>query len=257
MRSGLNGTLSAHVSAASVSVLGVRIAVLNANEVLEELLGLIQDDRPHSVYIVNAATINLAYDDPEYRASLNRGHIVLNDGTGVRWAARRRGVILCDNHVGTDLVPRLCAARRARVFMLGGAADVAERAAARLAAVCRGVEIVGCHHGFVGAADDERMCALINDAMPDVILVAMGNPRQELWIDRNLHRLRRGTAIGVGGLFDQLAGNLRRAPLWVRRAGIEWTQILLQQPHKWRRYLLGNPVFVLRMLLDRPTGIET
>ena len=81
----------------------------------------------------------------------------------------------------------------------------------------------------------------------------MGNPLQEQWIDRNLNRLDAGVAIGVGGLFDHLAGNLRRAPLWVRAAGCEWVQILLQQPHKWRRYILGNPRFLYRMVFGRPS----
>jgi N-acetylglucosaminyldiphosphoundecaprenol N-acetyl-beta-D-mannosaminyltransferase len=173
----------------------------------------------------------------------------------VGWAARWQGQPFTHNHVGTDLIPRQCSLGQAwglRVFLLGGLAGIAERAGAALSARFPGIHIAGCHHGYVGPQDDERVCRAINAARPHLILVAMGNPLQEVWIDRNLDRLERGVAVGVGGLFDHLAGNLRRAPQWVRSAGCEWMQILLQQPYKWRRYVLGNPVFIYRMTLGRP-----
>ena len=185
---------------------------------------------------------------------VNRGHLVLNDGTGVRWAARWQGQPFEHNHVGTDLVPDLCGEGLRwgmRVFLLGGRPGVAERAAGALVSRFPGVVIAGHHHGYVGLSDDERVCRTINEARPDLLLVAMGNPLQEMWIDRNLRGLERGVALGVGGLFDHLAGSLRRAPRWVRSAGCEWVQILLQQPHKWRRYVLGNPVFLYRMIVGR------
>lgn len=242
---------------ASVSVLGVNIRCLTSTDVEARLQQLMLDARAHSVYIVNAATANLCYADPDYRARINRGSLVLNDGTGVRWAARWQGRRLDYNHVGTDLVPRLCAIGETwglRVFLLGGGPGVAERAADALSKQFPQLVIAGRHHGYVGAADDERVCQMINASRPHLLLVAMGNPLQELWIDRNLHRLDRCVAVGVGGLFDHLAGNLRRAPEWVRSAGYEWVQILLQQPSKWRRYLLGNPLFLYRMIFGRPVN---
>jgi N-acetylglucosaminyldiphosphoundecaprenol N-acetyl-beta-D-mannosaminyltransferase len=84
----------------------------------------------------------------------------------------------------------------------------------------------------------------------------MGNPLQEQWIDRHLDQLRVPLCLGTGGLFDHWAGNLRRAPRWVRRLGYEWVQLLMQQPHKWRRYLLGNPAFLWRMVSHRRQDLE-
>jgi N-acetylglucosaminyldiphosphoundecaprenol N-acetyl-beta-D-mannosaminyltransferase len=242
-----------------VEVLGTRIHCLRTLEVLQTIFDFVSEERPHSVYIVNAATLNLAYRDPLYRAVLNRGTLVLNDGTGVRWAARMRGVRLRDNHVGTDLIPRLCKAGSKwglRLYLLGGRMGVAERAGHVLTQRFPGVRIVGSRHGYLLPSEEEAVCAEINARRPDLLLVAMGNPLQELWIDRHLAHLQRGVAVGVGGLFDHLVGNLRRAPLWVRRAGFEWVQILVQQPHKWRRYLLGNPLFLYRMRFGRPREIE-
>jgi N-acetylglucosaminyldiphosphoundecaprenol N-acetyl-beta-D-mannosaminyltransferase len=90
-----------------------------------------------------------------------------------------------------------------------------------------------------------------------LLLVGMGNPLQEQWIDRNLTRLHVPLCMGTGGLFDHWAGNIKRAPRWVRRLGCEWLQLLLQQPHKWRRYLLGNPAFLYRMAAWRNCDIAS
>lgn len=237
-----------------IDVFGIHIRRLRTKEVLQILKGFMQDYRPHSVYIVNAGTANLAYRDSRYRALLNRGDLVLNDGTGMRWAARWQGVRLEDNHVGTDLIPRLCDECQGwgmRVFLLGGRPGIAARAGSVLSSQFPGLKIAGHHDGYVGPADDQALCRQINAARPDLLLVAMGNPLQEVWIDRNLPDLMKGVAVGVGGLFDHLAGELRRAPLKIRQAGFEWLHILVQQPHKWRRYVIGNPLFLYRMTLGR------
>lgn len=244
-------------SAKRVEVLGTEIRSPSASEVIKIILAQVTSGRPHSVYIVNAATANLAYEFPLYRSVLNRGDLVLNDGTGVRWAARLQGVGLEHNHVGTDLIPRLWEAGQEiglRVFLYGGRPGVPERAGRALSAFGSGSKFIGGHHGYVLPSEEEEVCGQICRAEPDLLLVALGNPWQELWIDRHLQHLKKGVAIGVGGLFDHLAGNLRRAPLWVRRAGCEWVQLLLQQPHKWPRYLIGNPLFLYRMMFGRPRG---
>ncbi|ETX08750.1 MAG: hypothetical protein ETSY2_03555 [Candidatus Entotheonella gemina] len=238
-----------------VEVLGTRIRCLGTHEVLERLLSMVGDERAHSVYIVNAATLNLAYENPLYRAVLNHGDLVLNDGTGVRWAARAQGVRLADNNVGTDLVPLLCeqaAPRGLRLYLIGGGPNTVERAGKCLMARFSGIEVVGMQHGYFLPSQEDAICADIVARDPDVVLVGMGNPLQEWLIDRHLAHLKRGVVIGVGGLFDHLANNLRRAPLWVRQAGFEWAQILWQQPYKWRRYLLGNPLFLYRMRFGHP-----
>lgn len=238
-----------------VEILGTRIQCLRTHQVLERLLAMVDQDRAHSVYIVNAATLNIAYENPLYRAVLNRGDLVLNDGTGVRWAARAKGVWLADNNVGTDLVPLLCeqaAPRGLRLYLIGGAIQTVEKAGKSLMNRFATTEVVGMQHGYFLPFEEDAICADIVTRDPDVVLVGMGNPLQEWLIDRHLAHLKRGVVIGVGGLFDHLANNLRRAPLWMRRAGFEWVHILWQQPYKWRRYLLGNPLFLYRMRYGQP-----
>ncbi|MFM7142487.1 MAG: WecB/TagA/CpsF family glycosyltransferase, partial [Alphaproteobacteria bacterium] len=202
-------------------------------------------------------TLNLAWEDPGYRSVLCRADVVFADGTGAKIAARLRGVRLRDNLVGTDLVPALFERMRprgCRVFLLGATAETVKRAARHVESAF-GVEVVGAHHGYVDDTASVAVVERVNTSGAHLLLVGMGNPLQETWIDRQRERLGVPVAIGVGGLFDHWGGNLRRAAPWVRRLGIEWVQILLQQPgRKWRRYLVGNPVFLARALRDRSTS---
>jgi N-acetylglucosaminyldiphosphoundecaprenol N-acetyl-beta-D-mannosaminyltransferase len=249
--------LPAPVSVAlpSVTLLGVRLTNAERREAVG-LIGSWIEARPRcarALFIANAHTLNLAWDDPDYRRVLNAGDAVFGDGTGVRLAARLRGVRMRDNLVGTDLLPlffHTYRQRRYRYFLLGGAPGTAARAATRLRDDFPGIQVVGEHHGYLDAGSTRRVIAAINAAQPDVLLVAMGNPTQERWIYANLAALRVPVSIGVGGLFDHWAGNLRRASATVRRLGMEWVQLLIQQPHKWRRYINGNPKFVARAVLD-------
>lgn len=211
------------------------------------------DGRARSVYLVNAHTMNLACERPEFRTVLSQATAVFGDGTGVRLAARMKGRRLRDNLVGTDLMPDLFAASRARglrVFLMGGTADTVVRAGEWIEAQYPWVRVVGARDGYGAPEAEAALVDSINGSGAQVLLVAMGNPLQEEWIARHRARLRIAVCVGVGGLFDHWAGNLERAAPWIRSMGIEWMQILWQQPEKWRRYLLGNPRFVVRALRD-------
>jgi len=241
-----------------VSVLGVQISNASAQEAIELIEHLLQragqSTRP--IYIVNAHTLNLASDSSDYRNIINSAHVVFADGTGVRWGARLRGVRMKENLVGTDLIPilfRATGGRGYRYFLLGASPDAVQRAAETCQKMHPGWELAGFHHGFVqDEASTADVIKRINAVQPHLLLVGMGNPLQERWIDRHRHVIKVPVSIAVGGLFDHWGGNLKRAPMWIRRNGFEWVQLLLQQPHKWRRYLLGNPKFLLRILAHLP-----
>lgn len=236
----------------SVSILGVRVDRHTTASAIRRFEEFIAAGNPHRVFIVNAHTLNLAFEDSAYTEILNSADLVLNDGTGVNWAARvLDGRPFEENLVGTDLIPRFCAIARERgyaLYLLGGKPGIAERAAATLDRLYPGLKIAGFHHGYFAEEETDKIISSINALAPQVLLVAFGNPRQEECIHRHGPRLTAPLCIGVGGLFDYLSGELIRAPRWMRASGIEWTFILLLQPHKWKRYLLGNPKFVLRVL---------
>jgi N-acetylglucosaminyldiphosphoundecaprenol N-acetyl-beta-D-mannosaminyltransferase len=237
-----------------VSLLGVDITDVTRRRAIELLAGLLErrDGQSRRVCFVNAHTLNLAAAKPAYRQVLGAADYVFGDGTGVRWAARLNGVRVRDNLVGTDLVPQLLratAGRGYRYFLLGGQPALVERAAGVAAGLFPGWQPAGFHHGQV----QDRAAAVaavdqINRARPDLLLVGMGNPLQEEWMHRWRGRIEAPLSIGVGGLFHYWAGDLRRSPRWLRRLGAEWLGILLQQPQKARRYLLGNPLFLWRVV---------
>ncbi|MFN8545808.1 MAG: WecB/TagA/CpsF family glycosyltransferase [Candidatus Binatia bacterium] len=239
---------------ARVVVLGVPLINVTKEEAAQLLECWIDDGkgRARAVFIVNAHTLNLACDDHGFREVLRAGDAVFGDGTGVRWAARMKGVAMRDNLVGTDLLPYCFtrSQREVRVFLLGSTAETVRRAAVHLEETYARVRVAGAHHGYLDAVESSAVVRQINAARPDMLLVAMGNPLQEQWIHEQRARLEVPVSIGVGGLFDHWGGNLRRAPTWVRRLGFEWLQLMLQQPQKARRYLAGNPRFVARALRD-------
>jgi N-acetylglucosaminyldiphosphoundecaprenol N-acetyl-beta-D-mannosaminyltransferase len=208
------------------------------------------DRRCRSVFFVNAHTLNVAADEPDFRQVLESADVVFNDGTGVRWAARQRGITLRDNLNGTDLIPAFFAATRGRghrFFLLGAARETIGDAAEFARRQFQGWDLAGYHHGYIHDGGGEQVVDQINAARPDLLLVGMGNPLQERWIHRHQPRLNVPLAVAVGGLFDYWSGGLERAPSWVRKWGSEWVHLLVRQPHKWRRYVLGNPKFLYRM----------
>ncbi len=211
--------------------------------------------RCRALYFVNANTLNVAYEDADYRAVLGTASVVYGDGTGVRWAARiLHGVRLADNVNGTDFVPALFAAqanRGYRYYVLGGTEEQNQRAADHASRTFHGWTLAGHHHGYLDDAASARVVEEINAAKPQLLLVGMGNPHQERWIAAHRAQLRVPLCVGVGGLFTYWSGNIDRAPAWVRRIGFEWVHLLIRQPEKGRRYLLGNPLFLARVSARR------
>jgi N-acetylglucosaminyldiphosphoundecaprenol N-acetyl-beta-D-mannosaminyltransferase len=142
------------------------------------------------------------------------------------------------------------------VYLLGARPGVAQEAARRLQARYPDLEIVGVHHGFfdhaAGSLENEAVVREINDARPDILLVGMGMPLQEYWLMENQDRLQGGVVLTGGAVFDYVSGGLRRGPRALTHSGFEWLARLLVEPRRlWRRYLIGNPLFLLRVLRQR------
>ena len=249
-------------SANALSVLGVPVSDVALDDALGALEQMLQQqDKSRAVFFVNAHTLNLACDDPVFGDVLRGADWVFGDGTGVRWAVRLlHGHALLDNINGTDVVPLLfsrLAGRGLRYYLLGNSPERIDLAAAHARAAYPGWTQAGARHGYLGEKDHAAVIDQINASGAHMLLVGMGNPLQEQWIARHLPRLRVPLCMGTGGLFDYWVGDLVRAPLWVRRIGFEWLHLLLRQPHKARRYLLGNPKFLLRVLRSRLLGHDT
>jgi N-acetylglucosaminyldiphosphoundecaprenol N-acetyl-beta-D-mannosaminyltransferase len=232
-------------------ILGVRVDCLDMAGAVETIGRMVEErGQTRLVATVNPEFVMRARADAQFRQVLEGAALCLADGIGVVWAMRRQGCPQSERVAGSDLVPHLarrCAASGWRPFLLGAAPGVAADAARRMEADNPGLRVAGVHAGSPAPDDDEETLRRIAAARPDLLLVAYGAPQQELWIARNLCRLGVPVAIGVGGTFDFLAGRVRRAPGWVRRAHLEWLWRLAMQPARVRR-MAALPAFALAVL---------
>jgi exopolysaccharide biosynthesis WecB/TagA/CpsF family protein len=239
----------------TLEIQGVCFERLDPDEALVRIERLHDDDTPRVVAYANAHTVNLAAKDPAYRDVLRRAALVLNDGKGVMLAARILGAAFPADLNGNFFTPLLlerAAARSWPVFFFGARPGVARRVADRLSERIAGLEIVGVRDGYVSPGGDQEVVEAIRSSGAEVVLVALGNPRQERWLDRYLAASGARLGVGVGAFFDFQAGEVKRAPAWMNALGLEWLHRLGLEPRRmWRRYLLGNPLFVLRALRAR------
>jgi N-acetylglucosaminyldiphosphoundecaprenol N-acetyl-beta-D-mannosaminyltransferase len=231
-------------------VLGVRVDCVDMDDALVQIESLVTSGGRHLVATVNPEFVMRAGDDREFARVLESADLCLADGSGVVWAARRQGCKLAGPVTGTDLIPRLaalCALRNLRLFLLGATPGVADDLAKQLTDQHPGLQ-VAAHPGSPDPVDDAETLRRIEAFRPQVLLVAYGAPKQEMWVDRLGDRLAGvAVAVGVGGAFDYLTGRVPRAPLWMRRAGLEWLFRLARQPWRIRRMAV-LPVYALRVL---------
>lgn len=241
---------SAGPACGRTSVLGVGIDRLNLDQMLSRVLSLAETAGPHLVCYANADCLNRAAKDKAYRHILRRAAVVYADGMSVVWASRltheplpRR---LTLGEVWRDAFQKI-SERGLRVYLLGGKPGVSEKAAEQLRQLFPNLQIAGQHHGFFSDDENEAIVGRINESRPDILMVGMGSPRQEKWLWNNRKSLRVSVRWGVGAALEYAAGVTRQAPPWMRRFGLEWFFRFLLEPRRlWRRYLLGNVLFVLK-----------
>lgn len=238
----------------ALNIRGIRLNNLTLDDALNAIDAALCRNVTTRIAFVNADCVNLAARDSTYRNALDAFDWVFIDGIGMRIAGRILNQPVLANVNGTDLFPRLCAdlsLSGRRLFLLGAKPGVANAAASWARAHFPGLIIAGAEHGFYAPEDIESLVGRVRNARPDVMLVAMGAPGQEKWILDHAATCGACVTLGVGGLFDYYSGNIPRAPLWMRRCGLEWLFRLYQEPRRlWKRYLLGNWVFMARIVSD-------
>jgi N-acetylglucosaminyldiphosphoundecaprenol N-acetyl-beta-D-mannosaminyltransferase len=239
--------------ARSAKILGVRVDDVTNRETLDLLESFIRSGGKHQVATVNPEFIMEAQRNPAFLRTLNDTSLSFPDGIGVIHASRIYGVPFRERVAGVDIVERFAAIAAEKgytLFFLGAAPGVADQAADILRSRHPGLAVVGTYGGSPSPDEEEEICGRINAIRPDVLLVAYGAPRQDLWISRNLGKLNVSVAIGIGGTFDFITGKAVRAPGWMRGIGLEWLHRLLLEPRRWRR-MLALPRFAVRCAVDR------
>ncbi len=230
-------------------------ARLTPEETVAEVERLYERDEPAWIAIENVHALNLACADLTHREVLNRADLVLNDGKGVMLGARLLGQSFPADLNGNFTSPLLLATAEERgwpVFFLGAAPGVVERAVERLGQKYPKLTVAGIHHGFIPREEEQEVVAQIRASGAGLLMVGMGMPLQEQWLDRHLHDAGVRLASTAGAFFDFQAGTISRAPAWMNRVGLEWLHRLVMEPRRmWRRYLIGNPLFIRRVLRQR------
>lgn len=205
------------------------------------------------LHFINAHCVNTLKSDPAYGRALSHADALLPDGSGLRIAALLTGRAMGENLNGTDLFPWLCreaAAQNVSLFLLGGKAGIADKVAFNMKAKSPGLTIAGTHHGFFAQDDEDAVIDAINASGAGILLVGLGVPQQEKWIARCRSRITVPVLMGVGGLFDYYSGRIARAPILLRKTGLEWVWRLAMEPQRLaRRYLAGNAIFLARSLV--------
>lgn len=232
-----------------VDILGVKVASLTMAEAVAQAEMYMEERAGAIIATANAEMILRAVKDAELRQILNDAALVVPDGAGTVWAAHHLGFSMPERVAGFDLVQELlrrAPARGQKVFFFGAAPGIAEAAKQKAEALYPGLSVVGTRDGYFTPAEEAAIVAAVREAAPDLLLVALGVPRQEKWLAKYLRTLGVPLAIGVGGTFDVMAGVVKRAPRWMQRAKLEWFYRGLAQPQRIGR-LMALPRFVWRV----------
>ena len=235
---------------APIVILGVPVHPVSTEDFLDWAARFIAAARPRQICTANPEFVMTAQRRPEFMAVLQKADLVLADGVGMLWAARRLGRPLPERVTGSDGIYLLAerAAREGwRLFLLGAGPGVAGQTARSLQDRYPGLQVAGTYSGSPRDEDFPEIARRIKAARPHILLVAYGAPRQDMWIARHKDDLGAAVSMGVGGAFDFVAGVQKRAPAWLIRLNLEWLWRLITQPWRWRRQL-DLPRFAWRVI---------
>jgi N-acetylglucosaminyldiphosphoundecaprenol N-acetyl-beta-D-mannosaminyltransferase len=229
-------------------ILGVTVCGATYDEFMTSILKDRQEHKKSLIVAINPEKIMKAQEDPSFLSLLNNAAYQIPDGIGVILASKLRGGNIKQRVTGIDMMMKLCetaAKENLNVFLYGAKPGVADTAKEKLASQFPTINIVGTCSGY--EKDDQKIINLINQSKADILFVALGSPRQEEWAIKHMKELQPTIIQGVGGSYDVLSGNLKRAPRFFQNLGLEWLYRLIMEPWRWKRQLL-LPKFLIKAL---------
>ncbi len=251
---GTTNVLPARANHEARSILGIKVCVFSKTDALDHLSFAIEQKHHVKLAFLNAHGANIAQRDRAYKNDLEKFD-VLADGVGVDIGSIiNYGEKFPENLNGTDFIPALFAhlTQGAKIALFGSEPGVAEFAVENLQARFPAHQFKVAGHGFLSRSAEKKMLKHLAETQPDILLVALGNPAQERWIAEHCSKDNCTIAIGVGAFFDFAADSVPRAPEFIRKFRLEWAYRLWQEPRRmWKRYLIGNPLFILRSLMQK------
>jgi N-acetylglucosaminyldiphosphoundecaprenol N-acetyl-beta-D-mannosaminyltransferase len=242
-----------------ISILGVKVDLIDVVSLHQKIAAQIERNCHILILNVNVNCLNLAYEHNWLYEFLNRAEIVFCDGAGVILGARILGYHIPPRITYADWTWELAKFGEKRgftFFFLGARPGVGEKAARLLKERFPSLNIVGIQHGYFdktpGSSENDEVIKKINKVKPNILIVAFGMPLQERWLIENWDRIKANVALTGGAVFDYVSGTLRRGPKWMINYGFEWLARLIIEPRRlWKRYLIGNPIFLWRVLKQR------
>jgi exopolysaccharide biosynthesis WecB/TagA/CpsF family protein len=242
---------------ARVDLAGTLIDRVDRVAAVDQIRSFLTSGSAHQIVTVNLDFLTIASRDLRFAQTINRADLAVPDGMPLVWLSRLKGQPLTERVTGVDLVDECCALAAETghgVFLLGAGPGIAVKAAARLEERHPGLRIAGTYSppmASLTADESENLVRLVRDAAPGFLFVALGAPRQDVWIHDHMAQLGVPVSMGVGCVLDLLAGSVTRAPAWMQRSGLEWAYRLAKEPGRlWRRYLLADLPTLGRVALD-------
>ena len=218
-----------------VEILGTRVSTLNMNHTIQEITLWCNTGGKHYICTADAYMLNLADEDKKFQEILNGADIVTPDGIGTILASKILKSPIKYKVSGCELAENLCkesANNNLRIFFLGAKPGVAEKAAKNMAHKYKGMHVAGFYHGYFKEEENDKIIQMINDSGANILFVAFGIPKQEFWIKENLEKLNVNVAMGIGGTFDVMSGEVERAPEFFQKTNLEWLYRYFQDPKK-------------------------
>jgi len=247
-----------HPSLPSATILRVPFHRLCFDDALHMAVDYIQSKEPHQICLSNAYTVALAQNDEPFMRLMQNADLVLADGMSIVWGARWVGLKLPGRIAGPDFMEALCAIAAQKgygIFLLGSTHENLLQLSEALLSRYPQLIIRGMYSPpmceEIDDIENQKIIQKLNDAKPDIMFVGMSAPKQEKWIAAHLQTFHIPLCVGVGAAFDFISGRIPRAPNWMQKSGLEWAYRLFCEPKRlWRRYLLGNLVFLSLLLKE-------
>jgi N-acetylglucosaminyldiphosphoundecaprenol N-acetyl-beta-D-mannosaminyltransferase len=245
----------------SIEIFGVKIHNIGFNEAVKELENFLKGNELKVIYTPNPEIVMGAKDNSSLRQIINKGDLITADGIGLIYASKIKGKPIKERVRGYDLSIKLLEIANENnysLYLLGGKDGVAKAASENIQKDYPNVKIAGYHHGYFkgshtgddNSEDEMKIVEDINSSNPDIIFVCLGFPKQEIWIDKNRHRIKGKVILGIGGVLDILSGNLKMTPDIFRKLGVEWLHRLIREPSRIKRQII-IPKFMLKVLFSK------
>ena len=235
-----------------VKILGTNVSSITNLDLLDAFTAIVLNKKKTQVCITPVNSLLVAYQNPEVKSVYNNSAFVICDSVPLKWASLFLGVPIKERITGLDLLPdlvELSAKNNFSIFLLGASPGVGEKLKKAILAKYPNCNVNGIYvppfMKVFSEEENKKMVDAVNNASPDILLVSLTAPKQDIWIAQNLNQLNATLCVGIGGAFEVMAGIAKRSPYWMQKVGLEWFYRLIQEPRRlYKRYLIEAPAFI-------------